>query len=86
LTFDPDSWAPPGSDRDPWRATKAHTAWCAARASWSSTRLWPTGEGQREIEEAIVTPDEPFDADHILVLDGRSVSGELAELRAARRT
>jgi hypothetical protein len=62
LTFDPDRWAPPDSDRDPWRATKAHEAWCAARASWSSTRPWPTGEDQREFEEAIATPDEPFDA------------------------
>jgi hypothetical protein len=61
LTFDPEGWAPPGTVGDPWRETKAHAAWCAARASWSSTTPWPNGEGQRQIEEAIVTPDEAFE-------------------------
>jgi hypothetical protein len=62
LAFDPDRWALPGSELDPRRATKAHAAWCAARATWGSTRHWPRGEDQREIEEAIAMPDEQFDS------------------------
>lgn len=60
LTFDPESWLPPGGDSDPWWATRAHALWCAARADWCSTRSWPTGKDQRKVEEAIVTPDEPL--------------------------
>jgi hypothetical protein len=38
------------------------------------------------IAVAIATPDEPFDGEDMLVLDGRRVSWrELGELQAARR-
>jgi hypothetical protein len=64
LTFDVERWAPAGVDRDdPWRPTRAHKAWCAARAAWvAAGGVWPGGQGQREMQEAIATPDEPFDA------------------------
>lgn len=66
LSFDVERWAPRGSHCDPWRATAAHNAWCAARAAWASTSRWPTGDDQRGIEEAITMPDEPFDVKEAL--------------------
>jgi hypothetical protein len=60
--FDPDRWAPPGSDGDPRRATRAHDARCASRAAWVAVgNAWPSGEDHRELEEAMSTPDEPWD-------------------------
>jgi hypothetical protein len=57
LLFDP-----PHCEGDPWAATRAYEAWCAARAAWvAAGGTWPCGEGQREVQEAISTPDEPWD-------------------------
>jgi hypothetical protein len=54
--------APARREGDPWAATRAHEAWCAARAAWvAAGGAWPGGEGQREVQEAISTPDEPWD-------------------------
>jgi hypothetical protein len=84
VTFDPDRWAPPGSDCDPWRATKAHAAWCAARAAWASTTLWP-GKFDCETDEAIAGPDEPYDPG-ASIANGQPVArDELAESQDARR-
>jgi hypothetical protein len=56
LAFNVDRWAPPGVD-PAWRATRAHEVWCAARAAWvTAGNAWPSGDGQRELEEAISTP------------------------------
>jgi hypothetical protein len=47
---------------DPWAATEAWWAWCAARQAWvDGGGLWPPGEGQREMQQAIACPDEPWD-------------------------
>jgi hypothetical protein len=50
-TFDVERRAPLGVDvGDPRRPTRAHEAWCAARAAWvAAGGVWPDGEGQREI-------------------------------------
>lgn len=60
VTFNTERWAPPDAECDPRAATKAHQEWCAAREAWAAVNSWPTGD-QRAVEEAIVTPDEPFD-------------------------
>ena len=64
LTFDVARWAPPGiGPGDPWRPTRAHEAWVAARSAWvAAGGVWPGGEGQREVQDAIAMPDEPLDA------------------------
>lgn len=60
--FNPRDWIPSGSESDPWAPTLGHRAWCAARAEWvAAGGVWPGGEGQREMQEAILTPDEPWD-------------------------
>jgi hypothetical protein len=57
VTFDP-----PVCPGDPWAATRAHQAWCAARAaSVAAGGVWPGGEDQRELQEAMCIPDEPWD-------------------------
>jgi hypothetical protein len=63
LVFDVDRWAPTDiAAADPWRPTRAYEAWRAARAAWvAAGGIWPGGEGQREVHEAICWPDEPFD-------------------------
>jgi hypothetical protein len=63
LVFGVERWAPADIDpRDAWRSTRAHEVWCAARAAWvAAGGVWPGGEGQRELGEAVVMPDEPFD-------------------------
>jgi hypothetical protein len=59
--FDPIDWIPAGAS-DAWAPTRAHEAWCAARSDWvAAGGVWPGGEGQREMGEAITTPDQPFD-------------------------
>lgn len=61
-TFNPADWIPVGAAMDPWAPTRAHQAWCAARADWvAAGRAWPGGEGQRDMQEAIAVPDQPFD-------------------------
>lgn len=38
-------------------------AWRSARAAWvAAGGVWPGGEDQREFEEAIAVPDEPYQA------------------------
>jgi hypothetical protein len=66
-TFDVERWVPEHvAADDPWRATMAYTAWAAARAAWVATGgVWPDGEDQRALQEAIATPDEPFNWDKI---------------------
>ena len=60
--FNPRDWIAAGAESDPWAPTLGHKAWCAARAEWvAAGGIWPGGDGQREIQEAILTPDEPFD-------------------------
>ncbi len=62
VLFDLDRWTLPGTNGDPWGPTRAHEAWCAARAAWvAAGGTWPTGDDQREFEEAAYTPDEPWD-------------------------
>ncbi|MGB8382745.1 MAG: hypothetical protein WCG47_16125 [Dermatophilaceae bacterium] len=61
LVFHSDRWAPVGNRDDPWSATRAHEAWRAARAAWvAAGNAWPSDEDQRELEEAMCTPDEPW--------------------------
>lgn len=60
--FDPRAWIPAGAESDPFAASLGHSAWRQARAEWvAAGGNWPGGEGQREMQEAILTPDEPFD-------------------------
>jgi hypothetical protein len=62
LEFDVERWAPADvAADDPWRPTRAHEAWCAARRQWlAAGNEWPSGEDQRQAEEIVVMPDEPF--------------------------
>jgi hypothetical protein len=54
LTFDVEF-----DPRDPWSATRAHQAWCAARADWvAAGNVWP--DDQRELHEALCMPDQPW--------------------------
>lgn len=49
---------PADGDLGVWAA--AYRAWCAARLEWvEAGGVWPGGEDQRQIQEAIATPDEP---------------------------
>jgi hypothetical protein len=60
VVFDPDDWSM-GHRDDPWGPTRAHQAWRAARAAWvAAGNAWPSGDDQRELEEAMCTPDEPW--------------------------
>ena len=63
VEFDVERWAPTGvAFDDPWRPTRAHERWRAARAAWvAASGVWPGGEHQRRSEEAASMPDEPFD-------------------------
>jgi hypothetical protein len=60
VDFDVETWAPSDCPADdPWRPTWAHETWRGARAAWvAAGGIWP--DDQREMQEAIVTPDEPW--------------------------
>lgn len=61
-SFNPRNWIPAGAEADPFAPTLGHRAWCQARAEWvAAGGIWPGGDGQRELQEAILTPDEPWD-------------------------
>lgn len=65
LTFDPEHWT--------------HEAWCSARAAWvAAGGAWPGGEDQRELREAMITPDEPWDVSEA-VPPGASLCAPTAE-------
>lgn len=86
LVFDAGRWAPADvAAADPRRPTRAWEAWRAARAAWvDAGGVWPGGENQREMQEAIAGPDEPFDAEELLVFHSRRVtSTDLAEIRSS---
>ena len=63
LEINVERWALTGvAFDDPWRPTRAHGVWRAARAAWvEAGGVWPGGESQRLFEEAASWPDEPWD-------------------------
>lgn len=61
-SFNPRDWIATGAESDPWAPTLGHRAWCQARAEWvAAGGVWPGGENAREMQEAILMPDEPWD-------------------------